>query len=96
MSHTFFSTVDIIMSSLYRGAKDGEIIGIIGENKHLNGLEINLVCVIIIFNHRFSVFNVCYSLRSIFMHSASRRHSTSRQCSASHRALISTSGRDKR
>ena len=43
------------MSSLYREAKDGEIhvIGIIVENKHINGLEINLECVI---NNRFSVF----------------------------------------
>ena len=29
------------MSSLYRGVKDGEIIGIIAEKKHINGLEIN-------------------------------------------------------
>ena len=27
-------------------------------NKHENGLEINLECVIITFNHGFSVFNV--------------------------------------
>ena len=62
------------MSSLYRGVKDGEIIGIIGENKHLNGLEINSVCVIIIFNHRFSVFNVCYGLRSISMSDANHSY----------------------
>ena len=36
-------------------------IGIIVENKFINGLEINLECVIITFNHRFSVFNVCCS-----------------------------------
>ena len=41
------------MLSLYRGVKDGENIGIIVENKHLKGLAINLVCVIITFNHRF-------------------------------------------
>ena len=45
--------VDTTMS----GLKDGEIIGIkiTNENKH-NGLEINLECVIITFNHGFSVF----------------------------------------
>ena len=66
--------------SLYRDVKDGEIIGIIVENKHINGLEINLGCVIITFNYWFSVFNVCCGLRSILM------------TSALHRALISTSG----
>ena len=30
-------------------------------NKQGNGLEINLKCVIITFNHGFSVFNVCCS-----------------------------------
>ena len=44
------------MLSLYRDAKDGEIIGIIVENKHINGLGINLECVIITFNHGCSVF----------------------------------------
>ena len=28
------------------------------KNKYINGLEINLECVIITFNHRFLVFNV--------------------------------------
>ena len=36
----FISTVDTTMLSLYRGEKDGENLGIMGENKHLNGLEI--------------------------------------------------------
>ena len=44
------------MSPLYRDAKDGKIIRIIVENKHINGLEINLECVIITFNHRFLMF----------------------------------------
>ena len=39
------------MPSLYRSEKDGENIGIIVENKYINGLEINLECVIITFNH---------------------------------------------
>ena len=44
MLHVFISTFVTTMSSLYRDAK-GEIIGIIIENKHINGLEINLeVC----------------------------------------------------
>ena len=51
------------MLSLYRDEKDGGNIGIIVENKHINGREINLECVIIItFNHRFSVFNICCGL----------------------------------
>ena len=29
----------VTMSSLYRDAKDGEIIGITIENKHINGLD---------------------------------------------------------
>ena len=43
------------MSSLYRDTKDGEIIGIIVENKRINGLELNLECVMITFNHGFLV-----------------------------------------
>ena len=42
MSRTFISTVDITMLSLYRDTKDGEIIGIIVENKHINGLEMSV------------------------------------------------------
>ena len=61
------------MSSLYRDAKVGEIIGILVENKHIDGLEINLECVIITFNHGFSVFNVCIGPRSKLMPSALRR-----------------------
>ena len=34
----FLSMVDITMPSLYRGAKDGEVFGILVENKHINGL----------------------------------------------------------
>ena len=41
MSHAFISTAGTTMSSLYRNAKDGEITGVIVENKHINGLEIN-------------------------------------------------------
>ena len=57
----FISKVDLPVSSLYRSEKDGENISIIVENKPLNGLQ----CVIITFNHRFEVFNVCCGLRSI-------------------------------
>ena len=49
------------MSSQYRSErseKDGENIGIIVKNKRMNGLEIKLECVIITFNHGFSVFNI--------------------------------------
>ena len=84
MSHAFISTAGTIMSSLYRDAKDGETIGITVENKHINELEIKFKCVIITFNHGFSVFNVCCSLRLILIPSASPW------------ALISTSGRNKR
>ena len=35
MSHMFISTVGTTMSSLYRDSKDGEILGIIVENKHM-------------------------------------------------------------
>ena len=70
------------MSSQYRSEKDGENIGIIVENKLVNGLEINLECVII-FNHGFSVFNVNCGPRLILMASTSRR------------ALISISGCNK-
>ena len=52
MLHVFIST----MSSLYRNAKDGETIV---ENKHINGLKNKLECVIITFNHRVLVVNVC-------------------------------------
>ena len=49
---------------MYIGArKNGENIGIIVESKYiLNGLEINLKCVIIIINHGFSVLKVCCAL----------------------------------
>ena len=36
---TFISMVDITMLSLYSGAKEGEIIGIIVENELINGPE---------------------------------------------------------
>ena len=55
VSYMFISTAVTTMS-LYRDAKDGEITGIILENKHLNRLETNLECVIIKFNHGLSVF----------------------------------------
>ena len=54
------------------------------DAKHINGVEINLKCVIITINHGFSVFNVCCGPRPTLMPSAS------------HHALISTSGRNKR
>ena len=52
--------------SLYKTEENGENIGIIVKNKHINGLEINLECVIIKYNYWFSVFNVCCGPRSIF------------------------------
>ena len=64
VSHAFISTIDTTMSSQYREEKDGENIGLVVENKHINGIEIN---VIITFNHRFSVFNFCCGPRSILM-----------------------------
>ena len=54
--HALVSTADLPVSSLYRSQKDGEIIGIVIENKHINRLEINSECVIITYNHWFSVF----------------------------------------
>ena len=47
----FISTADTTMSSLFRDKKNGENIGIISENKPINGLVINLGCVITTFNH---------------------------------------------
>ena len=47
MSNAFISTVVTTMSSLHRVAKDGEIIV---KNKHINGLEIYLECVIITYS----------------------------------------------
>ena len=55
MSHAFISTAGTTVSSLYRDVKDGEIVGIIVEYKHINGLEINLECHI---NHQPRVFGV--------------------------------------
>ena len=72
------------MSAVNREAKDGEIIGIVVANRHLNGLEISVECVIIIFNHECSVFNVCCGPMSILIPDAKQR------------ASISTSGRNKR
>ena len=40
MLHAFISTIETTMSALYVDGKDGEIIGIIVENKDINGLEI--------------------------------------------------------
>ena len=70
-------------SSLYRAEENGEHIGIIVENKHINGLEINLEYIMITFNHGLEVFNVCCGPRSILMPST--------LCWA----LISPSGRNK-
>ena len=67
-----------------RSEIDGENIIIVVENKHINGLEINFECVIIIFNRRFSAFDVCCSPQSVLIHSNL------------HWALISTSGCNKR
>ena len=50
-----------------------DLIGLIVQNKHINGLEINLQWVIITFNNGFSVFNVCCGPRSILMSLASCR-----------------------
>ena len=44
MKHPFILVVDTAMSSLYGDEKNGENFGIIVENKHINGLDINLVC----------------------------------------------------
>ena len=73
--------VDLPVLSQYRSEKDGENIGIIDENKLINGLEINLECVIIIFSHRILVFKR-------FLH-------PSINIGASCPALISTSGCNK-
>ena len=51
MWHASITTAGTTMSSLYRDPKDAEIIGIIVENKHINGLEIHLECEIITFSH---------------------------------------------
>ena len=67
------------MSSQYWSEKGGESIGMI--SKLINGIEVNLECVIITFNRVFSVFNVCCGPLSIFMFSVSG---------------INTSGRNKR
>ena len=56
--------VDLPVLSQYRSKNDGDNIGIIVENKDINGLEINLECVIITFNHKFSMFNICCGPRS--------------------------------
>ena len=42
-----FQLLITTVPSLYKGAKDGEITGIIVENKHINRLEIDLECVIV-------------------------------------------------
>ena len=41
MTHAFISTIDTLQCRLCigEGAKDREIIGIIVESKHINGLE---------------------------------------------------------
>ena len=75
---------DLHVLSQYRSEKDGENIGIIVENKLINGLEINLECVQITFNHKCSGFNICCGPRMILLPSAS--------CLA----LILTEGRNKR
>ena len=64
MSRAFISTLDTALSAKYRDEKNGENNGLI---EHTNGTEINLEYVIIAFNHRFSVFNVCCGPRSILM-----------------------------
>ena len=45
---------------------------IIVKNKQINGRKINKECVIITFNHGFSVVNVCCGPRSILMSSSSK------------------------
>ena len=42
----FITRVDTNMSSLYRGEKNRESIEILAENKHIDGLEINVECVL--------------------------------------------------
>ena len=58
------------MPSQYTSEKDEENIGIIVENNLINGLEINLECVIMILNHRFLVFNICCGPWLIFSRGA--------------------------
>ena len=67
-----------LIQQLYRGAKDGEIIGILVENMHINRLEINLECVIITFNHECSVFSICCGPWSILIPDASGRSTKDR------------------
>ena len=52
--YVFISKVDLPVSSQYRSEKDEENFGIIVANKLINGLKIDLECVII-FNHGFLV-----------------------------------------
>ena len=52
------------MSSLYRAAKGGTIIGIIVENKLFNRLEMNLERVITI-NHGFSVLRLSVDINGL-------------------------------
>ena len=80
--NAFISIADlpVIVSREKGGENNGKIV----KNKLVNGLEINLDCVIITFNRGFSVFNVCCGPRPILRPFASRR------------ALITTSGRNKR
>ena len=58
----FISRAYSLTLLLNRGEKDGENLGITVENKHLNGLQINLACVIITFNNRFSVLTFAATL----------------------------------
>ena len=56
--HVFIS-IAVLPVFMVRKGKDGENVGIIVKNKHVNGLEINLDCVLTTFTHRFSMFNIC-------------------------------------
>ena len=80
----FISIADLpVFVAIYEGERLRKYWNIV-KNKLANGLEINLECVIITFNHGFSVFNVDCGPRSILMPCASRR------------ALILTSGHNQR
>ena len=81
----FISIADLpIFVAISEGERLSKCWNVVKKKMLVNGLEINLECVIITFNHRFLVFNAGCGPLSILMPSTSRR------------ALISTSGRNQR
>ena len=62
--HMFISTIVTIMSFLYRDVKDGDLIRITVENKHINGQEIKFrVCNNNIQRRVFGVLTLIATLR---------------------------------